>query len=192
MTPHIALRSSTTSRSAAPRATITTRTPPEPAFWFHITLHRTLPHAERRLWYDRLHHTLAKLDLAVSTQHAVSVVLGIRHVTHAADRQHITSWLMDQPEVWAVQVGELMPCPAQRSRRASAWSRSPVLSQWVVTGLPITASPNSFTRRTLRHIAQGAALAQQAKQWQLHGLGRPLSPPLGEAASMPTRPGSVV
>lgn len=65
--------------------------------------------AERRAWYRRMHRRVSSLGLAVATRLSVSVVVGVGRPMSTFDRNKVIAWLVDEAEVWAIQIGELIP-----------------------------------------------------------------------------------
>lgn len=81
----------------------------DPAWWFHTSLDPGLSMAERRAWYRRMHRRVSSLGLAVATRLSVSVVVGVGRPMSTFDRNKVIAWLVDEAEVWAIQIGELIP-----------------------------------------------------------------------------------
>jgi hypothetical protein len=132
----------------------------DPAWWFHTTLDPNLNMNRRRAWYRRMHRCLCSRCLAVATRLSVNVVLGADRPLSIFERNEVIAWLIDESEVWAIQVGELV---ALNDALAKGIPTLPVADIWRATGLP-RSRLDSYTQDELQDIARGAVLDRIAKR----------------------------
>lgn len=132
----------------------------DPAWWFHTSLDPGLSTAERRAWYGRMHRRVRSLGLAVATRLSVSVVVGVGRPMSIFDRNQVIAWLIDEAELWAIQVGELMPLNAALETGIPIL---PVADIWRATGLP-RSRLDDYTQDELRDVVRGAVLDRDAKR----------------------------
>lgn len=125
-----------------------------------------MPPPARRAWYRRLHRQLCSCDLVVCTHRAVSVVLGVGHAAGGADRHAVLNWLMSEPDVWAVQFGELALW-LDTALAGRAAGRRPLAQWWVASGVPPGWPGDTPPDGRLRHAVLAVLLARHARQAQL-------------------------
>ncbi|AKJ27561.1 hypothetical protein AAW51_0870 [Caldimonas brevitalea] len=105
---------------------------------------------------------LGVLGLAVASHRSVSVVLGVRERVVRAHRHHVLSWLIEQPTVWAVQLGELSPLADALVRGLPA---HPVVDVTCVAGVP-RCRLEGYAQQTLRAVVRKALAEREAKRLQ--------------------------
>jgi hypothetical protein len=107
-----------------------------------------------------MHRRIDSLGLAVATRFSVSVVLGIGRPVSISDRNEVITWLVDEAEVWAIQVGELMPL---NDALEIGIPTLPVADIWRATGLP-RSRLDDYTQDELKDVVRGAVLDRDAKR----------------------------
>ena len=135
------------------------------SWWFHTTLDPQLSFGAQRAWHRRLHRRIGAGGLAVSTHWAVSVVLGVSRPLGIAERNALVSWLIDEPEVWAIQLGEMTLLEDALARGIPI---VPVADLWRAAGLP-RSRLDVFSQDTLQAITRGAVCDRLVKRarWQM-------------------------
>ena len=139
------------------------------AWWFHTTLDPHLSEQTARTWYRRLHRRIGALNLAVATQFAVSIVLGVKRPLTITDRNQLLAWLIDEPDVWVIQMGEMALLEDALEHGIPV---VPVADIWRATGLP-RSRLDDYTQDTLQRIVRAAVLDRLAKRTKSRrGVGR--------------------
>lgn len=139
----------------------------DPSWWFHTSLDPHLSPTARQAWYRRLHARFSVQGLAGSTRQAVSVVLGVHRPLGIDDRDRLLTWLVDEPAVWAIQVGELSPVGDLLTK---GFPVIPVADLWRATGLPQSRLDDS-RQETLKAIVHAAICDWMVKR--APGMGPP-------------------
>jgi len=107
-----------------------------------------------------MHRRVSSLALAVATRLGVSVVVGAGRPMSIFDRNQVIAWLVDEAEVWAIQVGELMPL---NDALETGIPTLPVADIWRATGLP-RSRLDDYTQDELKDVVRGAVLDRDAKR----------------------------
>ncbi len=61
----------------------------------------------RRAFFARMHAEARRLGIVMSQRLGLCLLFGAERICTTAHRHQMTTWLMDQPEVRSIQVGEL-------------------------------------------------------------------------------------
>ena len=122
------------------------------AWWFHTTFGPTFSLARRQAWYLRLYRRLTAAKLAAATRVDVSVVLGTSKPFTVDDRSQIINWLIDDPNVWALQIGEMTPV---EHLLLDGLPAIPVADIWRATALP-RSRLDDYSQETLKQIVRAA------------------------------------
>jgi hypothetical protein len=121
-------------------------------WWFHTTLDPHLSESAQRAWYRRLQRRASVRGLAMATLDGVSFVLGVNRPLDTTVRNDLVCWLIDEPQVWAVQLGEMTLVD---DAFADAIPMLPVADLWRATGLP-RSRLDGYTQETLQDIVRAA------------------------------------
>jgi hypothetical protein len=130
------------------------------AWWFHTTFDPAFPRARREAWYRRLHKRLTAAKLAAASAIDISVVLGIRQPFTAAARNVVIAWLIDDPNVWVIQIGEMAPVEDLVLHGVPA---IPVADIWRATGLP-RSRLDDYMQHMLKDIVRAAVADRIVKR----------------------------
>ena len=121
-------------------------------WWFHTTLDPHLSDSARRAWHQRLHRWVNVRGLAMATREGVSFVVGVKRPLDTSVHNDIVCWLIDEPEVWAIQLGEMTLVD---DAFANAIPMLPVADLWRATGLP-RSRLDGYSQEMLRDIVRAA------------------------------------
>lgn len=135
------------------------------AWWFHTTFDPTFSFARRQAWYLRLYQRLTAARLAAATSVDVSVVLGAREPFTVDGRSQIINWLIDDPNVWAIQIGEMTSVQDLLLHGVPA---IPVADIWRATGLP-RSRLDDYSQETLKKIVRAAVADRIFKRMPRRG-----------------------